>query len=280
MRQASWIFALLVLGSGGGFAQSADIVVTPTIIHTGEVVQVEADGSIVMQLPVGEIKILKADIRRVTVHRPAALDAALEMLKAGKYREAVQALKPIAEKYAGLPTPWAQAALLRLGEAYQAQKDYANANQVFERFVRLYPDAPAVKGMEIKFARVQVEQNNYNAALAVVEKFLEPLLAKEALTEEQEAMLAEALIVRGDCWRGLDQPDKALDSYLLVTTIYDSNDSLTAEASYKAAQTFERLNNLKRARELYEQLQTDFPNSEYATAARQRLSELAKATPS
>src|ERR1043166_4383612 len=117
---------------------NADIVVTKSLIHTGQIMRVEADG-VVVKLAIGELTVPKVDIVRVDAEKPAGLDPALAAAKAGKFQEAVNGLKPAVDRYAGLPIPWVQDALMRLGDAYIAVKDFCAAKRTFDAIKKLYP---------------------------------------------------------------------------------------------------------------------------------------------
>jgi outer membrane protein assembly factor BamD (BamD/ComL family) len=254
-------------------AAAADVIVAKHGTFTGEVVRVEKTG-VILRLPIGEMQIQKADIVRVTVEKPASVAEGQAALSAGKYAEAVAALKPVVDRYAGLPVPWVRDAMLALGNAYTKLQDTDRAQAVLEKVAELYPDAVTGGATEIKLARVAVNQGKHAEALATARKFIEPLLKKDPLTDAERNNLAEALVVQGDCLRAAKEWPQALDSYLLVTTLFDENDALTAEAAFKAGQVFEDMNNTKRAKETYQELVRDYPNSPQAKKASQRLAAL------
>src|SRR5206468_11787097 len=111
---------------------TADIVATRSVIHTGEIERVTADG-VQIKVAIGELTIPKADIVKVEASKPAAFDAAIAALKAGRFQDAVTGFKTVANRYAGLEAPWAEEALVKLGEASIGAKDYAGAKRAFDR---------------------------------------------------------------------------------------------------------------------------------------------------
>ena len=108
---------------------------------------------------------------------------------------------------------------------------------------------------------------------------LDPLLKKDSLTEDQETAAANALIALGDCQREAKAFNDALDSYLLVVTVFDLDLDLAAQARYKAAQTFEQLGNWKRARGSYAEVLKQSPQAAFAADAQKRLTALNEAHP-
>ncbi len=267
----------LTVAAAGAF--SADVVITKEgIVHTGEVSRVDADG-IFLTVPVGELKIFKADVARVDIAKPASYETAMAALKARKFSEAVSNLKPLVDRYGGLSAPWIEQAMLQLGEAYLGLGDFSSAKRIFENFARFYPGSPQAVGMDVKYARVLVEQKDYAKASESLKKFLEPWLKTHFLTDEQDAAVAEALVLQGDCQRATGSLNEALDSYLTVVTLFDTVEDRAVEAKYKAAQVFEQLGNWKRAKGSYQELLNEMPASEFTADARKRLAALAKDHP-
>ncbi len=252
----------------------ADVIRTRTREITGTIVRVEGD-SIVVRLEAGEIRVPRAEVVGVTVNQPPEVVAGFNALKVGQFREAVAALKPIVDRYGGLPVPWVEEAALRIGDAYLGLKDDVRARSSYEAFAKLYPQSAAAPALSVKTARLLQRQGKHAEALGVTQAFLDPLLKKEPLTEAQKAAVAEALVVQGDSLAATGQLAQALDSYLLVVTLFDSVETITAEATLKAGQMFEQLKNIKRARDLYEDVARLFPQSEFVKPAQARLAALA-----
>jgi TolA-binding protein len=258
---------------------SADLIFTRDgIVHTGEVARVDAEG-VFLKLPVGELKLFKTDIARVQIDKPAAYDTAVAALKSQKFSEALNHLKPLVERYSGLSVPWIEQAMLQLGEAYLGVGDSAAAKRTYDAFAKLYPGSPRAAAVEVKYARVLVAQKDCARATELLKKFLEPRLKSHFLTDEQTTAVAEALVLLGDCQRAAGLLNDALDNFLMVLTLFNTDDERTTEAKYKAAQTFEQLGNWKRARGAYQELLAESPASTFASDARSRLAALAKDHP-
>ncbi len=256
----------------------ADVVVTRTVINTGEVVRVDSDG-IVIKLPIGEITVPKSDVVSIDINKPSAFEAGLDALKSQNYQAAMDTLKPLTDRYAGLSLPWVQQSILRLGEAYLGLKDFAAAKGAFDTFKRLYPTSPEVKGLDVKYARVLVDQKDYAKASDILQSFVDPLMKKDFLSDDEEIAVAEAFTLMGDCQMATAKPEAALDSYLKVVALFNTDVDRATEAKYKAAEVFEQLGNWKRAKGGYEELVKDAPTFAYAADAQQRLAALTKAHP-
>ncbi len=256
----------------------ADIVATHAVINTGDVVRVDADG-VEINLPIGQITVPKSDIVSIQIDQPAGFQAGLDALKAQRFQEAADDLKPLADRYAGLSLPWVQQSLLRLGEAYLGLKNFAGAKQAFDTFKTLYPTSSDAQGLEVKYARVLLEQKDYTKAADALQSFLDPLMKRDFLTDEQEIAVAEACTLLGDCQAALNKPQDALDNYLKVVALFNADADRTAEAKYKASRVFEQLGNWKRAKGGYEEVLRDSPSFAFAADAQQHLAALTKAHP-
>lgn len=256
----------------------ADLVATRSVIHTGEIMRVTADG-VQIKVAIGEITLPRTDIVRVEATKPAVFDTASAAFKAGKYSEAVAGFKSVSDRYAGLSAPWAEEALVKLGEAQINVKNFSEAKRAFDAFKSLYPKSPLAAGMDVKYARVLLEQKDTGKAVESLQSFLAPMMKKDFLSDEQESAVAEAFVLLGDAQSATGKTEDALDSYLTVVTVYDFDAERAAEAKYKAGKTFEQLGNWKRAKDSYEDLLKDAPSFAQAGDARQRLATITKAHP-
>ncbi len=257
-------------------AARADVLQTRTAIYTGQVTHVEG-GSVFIKLDQGEFGVLSRDIVRVEVERPAAYESGLAALKAGKPQETVESLKPLVDRMAGLPAPWVIDAILRLGDAYLDMKDTASASMTFDKLKQLYPNSPQVQAVDVKNARVLFSLKKYDEVIKVIKGYLDPQLKKDFLPPDQETTMAEALVLMGDCLLAKEKPYEALDCYLKVVTLYDYDDAREAEARFKAGKVLEQTGNWKRAREEYEDLLKETPDSRYVADAKNRIAEINKA---
>jgi tetratricopeptide (TPR) repeat protein len=259
-----------------GAVLRADILQTRTTVQTGEVVRVEGT-TVFIKLEQGEFGVSVRDIVRAEVKKPDAYTAGVAALKAGKAQDAVQALKPIAAKFAGLPAPWALDVMLQLGDAQLQLQDTTAAQATFEAIKKAYPNYPAAAAADVKIASVLFAQKKYDDTLAAVRAYLDPQLKKDFLTPAEEIAVAQALVLMGDCLLLKDKQYEALDCYLKVVTLYDYDDAREGEARFKVGQVLEKTGNWKRARESYEDLLKATPGSSYVDAAKKQIEAINQA---
>ena len=254
----------------------ADVLQTSSDTYSGQVVRVE-NGSVFIKQDQNEIGLSCRDITRIEIPVPAGYTNGLAALKEGKMKEAVEAFKPLADRFAGLPVSWAVNTLVRLGDAYLALKDVTAAQTVFDMIKKLYPNSSQAQALNVKTARLLFTKQNYDEAVTAINAYLVPQLKKDYLSPDQETAVAEALVLLGDCQVATDKPYEALDNYLRVVTLYDYDDMREAEARFKAAQLLEKFGNWKRAKQSYEDLLKEIPDSPYTAAAKEQIEAISKA---
>jgi len=256
----------------------ADILVTRGGSHTGQVVKVTGSG-VAIRVGENEFTVPRQDILSADIAKPDAVEKSLTALRAGKYQDALTGLKSVVDRYAGLPLPWVEESLVHMGEVQIALKDYAGAKKTFDNFKALYPQSALALTIDAKSARILFEQGQADKALPAIQAVLAPLLKRDYLTDDQEAVVAEGFVLQGDCLAAAGKLDDALDSYLKVVALFDVDADRTAEAKYKAAKLFEQRGNWRRAKQSYDELLKESPNLAFADDAKKRLADLSKAHP-
>lgn len=251
---------------------------TPGITHTGQIVRADSAG-IAIKVGENEFTVPRASLLRADVAKPDGLDKSLAAQRAGKFQDALAGFKAIVDRYAGLPLPWAEDCILRLGEVQISLKDYNGAKKTFDSFKVFYPKSGSLAVLDAKYARILVEQNQPDKAMPMIQGILEPLLKREFLTDEQEAGVAQGLVLLGDCQVAAGKTDDALDNYLKVVTLFDVDSDRTTEAKYKAGKLLDQRGNWRRAKQIFNEIVKDDAESAFAVDAKKRLADLNKAHP-
>jgi tetratricopeptide (TPR) repeat protein len=275
---SAFIVSLATVALVASVAQ-ADILVTKSGSRTGEVVRVESDGTVIIKIDIGEISAAKGDIIKVTVPPPAAIETANAAIRAGKQQEVIAILQPLVKRFLGLKADWVPQAMLDLGEAYLALKDFPNTKRIFDEIKRVYPDAPQMRVSDVKYAKVLFHQNEFDRAAASVQSFIDAMLKKSHYNIEEETALGEGYVLLGDCQLAKNKPKEALDCYLRVVAIFDIEPSVAAEAKFKAAKVFEQLGNWKRAKGAYTELKTEATTDTLRADAEKQLAAINQAHP-
>ncbi|QDU08273.1 tetratricopeptide repeat protein [Gimesia aquarii] len=188
-----------------------------------------------------------------------------------------------------------------LGEAYLAKKDYAAANKAFSTLETSPWKDYQMDAKNLK-ARVLLAQGNVNGALAAfntvakmdakseselaskraaqlgsawcLQKEGKPKEAIKKLDEiiksansQQSALLAEAYLRKGDCYRELGESKEALIAYLHIDVLFPTEPAVHAEALYRLSNLWGKVQKPERGVEARAVLQQQYPNSEWTQKA-------------
>ena len=256
----------------------ADTLFTRDIVHTGQVVRVTAAG-VVIKVGENEFTVARQDVLSAEIAKPDAVEKSLSVWRAGKNQDALAGLKPITDRYAGLPLPWIEECLIRIGDIQIALKDYVGAKKTFDVFKSLYPQSARAQMADVGNARSLFAQGQTDKAMTAVQAVLDPLLKRDYLTDDQETTVAACLMLLGDCFAAAGRHDDALDSYLKIVALFDTDEDQTATAKYKAGKLFEQRGNWRRAKQNYDELLKANPNIAIADDAKKRLADLIQTHP-
>lgn len=269
------VVSLLLALTGPAFA---DTVTTRAGTQTGTILKSSSAG-VLIKVGENELTIPISDVIRAELAKPETADKAEAALRAGKLVDAAAAFKALLDRYGFLPVAWVEETYVKLGETQIALKEPLAAKRTFDAFKAAYPKSTLGALLDIKYARILLESREADKAVQLVEKTIEPLLKKDALTDDQERALAEAALIVGDVHVASSKTDDALDQYLKVVTLYDVDNDLTAQARWKAGKIFETTGKWKRAKQTYADLLRESPDVALAGEAKKRFDEISKAHP-
>ncbi|MGI6496422.1 MAG: tetratricopeptide repeat protein [Kiritimatiellia bacterium] len=200
-----------------------------------------------------EITIDFADVARIQVEKPREFDGAVSAVKSGKFAAAIPVLEKLVKDYAMLQ--WDEEAIPYLAEAYLATGRDADAVKECEKVIALKPEAAYSGDMAMSYWTALLKTGKTAKLDELVEK---------AAKSGQRSNAARALVMRGDILAARNQHREALeDGYLRVIVLYASEKNLQPEALFKAAQSFEALQQVPHAERMRTKLRTEYPSSEY-----------------
>jgi len=116
----------------------------------------------------------------------AAYQAALELLKAGRYDEAEAAFESFLRERPG--SELGDNARYWLGETRYAQRDFAGAEKTFAELVKGSPDARKVPDAMLKQGYCQYEQKRYDAARTTLNKVIKQYPDTSAAREARDRL--------------------------------------------------------------------------------------------
>lgn len=191
-----------------------------------------SNGTLKIKVGPAETGIPMASVATVTMTAPKAYEDALAAWQTGDGNKTLAALKPLVEKFLGLPTPWAERATGLLGEVYLSLNQIPAAEAAFAAFQKAYPDAGA--SADIGLARLAVTKKDFAAAKAK----LEPIVAEaEKITiapSGKNAAYGQAFYLMGMVRESEGQLPEALRDYLSAVTLFHEDKAIVAQAQERA----------------------------------------------
>jgi TolA-binding protein len=239
----------------------------------------------------------RADI----VYSPQDMDAyGLALITEKKFDQAAEVFEKLAKDY---PAPQnvtpnqasplvqeAQAiALFGRARVAQEQGKTADAGQLFQELKALYPWSPKVLEADYGIAQSLKEQGKLDEAVTLLSGLIRAPTATADL--RANAMLLGGTIMTEKAKAATDQKQKdefqaaAIDYFIKIAQFYGGVPTAAAQGLWMGAQLLEQQANgskdtkfreqqLGKARASYQQLLKEYPNSEFASKAQERLSAL------
>ncbi|HEY5812693.1 MAG TPA: tetratricopeptide repeat protein, partial [Terrimicrobiaceae bacterium] len=180
-------------------------------------------------------------------------------------------------------------ALFGRARVAQEQGQTADAGKLFQELKALYPWSPKVLEADYGIAQSLKEQGKHDEAIALLSSLIRAPTATAEL--RANAMLLGGTIMAEKAKTTADQKQKdefsgaAIDYFIKIAQFYAGVPTAAAQGLWLGAQLLElqangskdskfREQQLAKARTCYQQLLKEFPNSEFASKAQQRLSAL------
>lgn len=238
------------------------------------------------------------------VYAPADLDAYGEALLAGgKIEDASQVYEKLARDY---PVPAGTAptqappsiqeaqaiALFGRAKVLQAKGETAEAGKLFQQLKSLYPWSPKVLEADYGIAQSLREEKKWDEAIGLLGGVIRATNATAELRARSMLLFGYIMLDKANAAADPKQQEQflgaAIDNFIKIAQFYGGVPKAAAEGLWMGSQLLERqagmasdakfkTQQLNRARTFYKQLTEEFPNSEFAAKARERLAALGAA---
>lgn len=217
--------------SGTSLAQAQHRIVQTNGSERVGIIQEVSNGNISIKVDAGTIGIPMRTVASVQMPAPPQIEQAQQAYLSGNPSQALQIISPITDKFAGLPTEWARGAVQLQAEAALAAEDIASAKQGFEALSQLYGDEA---GAKIGLIRVDIEEGRLDEA----EKALEPMVTIALEDPKPDSIkgirYGQVMLANGILKEKQEQYPEALENYLRVVAVFDSDPATQAIAEGKA----------------------------------------------
>lgn len=187
-----------------------------------------------LKLKVGpvETSLPMAQVASVTMDPPKAYTDALAQWAAGENAKTLDILKPLVDKFLGLPAPWAERAAALLGDVYLALDRIPDAEAAFNAVQTAYPNSNSLSN--IGLARLAVAKNDYASARGKLAPILEEAASVKVAPHGKSAMYGQAFYLMGIIRESEGTQPEALQDYLTTVTLFHEDEVVAAKARERA----------------------------------------------
>jgi tetratricopeptide (TPR) repeat protein len=258
IRVYSWFFVVLFFA---GAAQAKPFVINSAGSKvTGSAVKSAPDGTILLTTLNGQtLTFRKGSYRQAVADRPPELAQIDALLKQKKLSEVAGLLRQIKKEYQFLG--WDQRASLMLARIYLPLQQFEESAREYEALFAVQPSLM----QNLK------ERSNYMQALLGCGRVdqVAKMIDEDIASGSREAA-ARAQVVRGDMKAASGQYEEALLDYLRTAILFKAQTDVLPEATYKTAVALKKMND-PRAKEYFQKVIKEFPDSEYAELAQEEM---------
>lgn len=199
-----------------------------------------------------EIGLPLAEVDRVEVPRPKALDDAEQMMEAGNHKAAIPLLFKVAQKYAMLN--WDVAARELLVVAYMQSGDNARAMSTYRDLVRKTAADKLGADARLAYWNLLISEGKLQEVAAELDN---------VIAQGTREAAAAATLTRANIFRAQNKTREALMVYLRTVLLYDDIPDVQPEALFRAAEMMDTIPD-PRASELRQRLIQQHPDSPQA----------------
>ena len=203
-----------------------------------------------------------ADVRRIDVDEPPALDQAEPLLAAGESEAVLRLVEPVCREYwpfrAAEGSPWPRAARLRLQALLRG--DDAEATTRAAREIVVADAGRELVGLaKLAFAQLDLRAGQHELAR---------LMLEEVMKDASPAVEARVWLLRGELATARKAHEEALEAFLRVPAFFGGLEELMPAALLGAARSYRAYGDADRAERAALELIDRHPGSPEAAAAK------------
>jgi tetratricopeptide (TPR) repeat protein len=214
------------------FAQ--DVFITTDNRQTqAKITGVSASGQLEFLVGAGKLGMPLANIKEVRMAPPPEYAQAFQAYQAKDFKKALDLIKPIADRFHGMPSPWAQQAVSMLGDLYIALNDLPKAEAAYMEFKKWYPNGGSLQS-EVGLSRLAVAKKDYATAKQKISPITERALKEKVPTLSNALAYGQAFLVSGQVKEAEGNFSGALEDYLRTVTIFYQDRAAVSAAQDRA----------------------------------------------
>ncbi len=260
LKKVIWLMAAGLIVAGGHVYADRPYVVLPDGSRVeGTDIRARPNGEIILTEPRGTRTFAPGRYERAYAPRPDEFGEAQQLIRNERYDQAIEILEDLVRRYRHLE--WDNRSMDLIARAQMGKGDHASAVGTYERLFSNTPRMRENRDILWSYHRAMLRAGQYDELEAKM---------NELISDGSRADAARAQIYRGDikASRGLYE-DAVLDYMRTVVLFKEQRDS-QPEALFKAGEALEQLRD-NRAREMFQRVVREFPDTRYAELARRKL---------
>jgi len=227
------IFALGLTLSFATMAAAQDKLTTKdNRTQDGKIIGV-VGSNVQIQIGAGTMGIPLATVHSVVMATPPEFAAGKAAYDAGDYAKALAPIKTLAEKFRGLPTPWAQQASSLLGDIYVALDKLSEAEKAYLDFQKSYGAGGSVQS-DVGLARIAFSKKEYDKAKGKLEPITTQALGEKYPAPALAGSYSQAFYLLAQVEEAQGDYAAALQNYLRTVTLFHHDNASVAGAKEKA----------------------------------------------
>lgn len=212
--------------------RAQDVIVEKNNQRRTGLIQGVSDGKIKIKVGPVETTVALDQVTAVKKAAPKAFTDGIEAWNKGNAQQALTLLKPVAENFRSLPTPWAERASALLGDIYLSLNQIPNAETAFADFQKAYPDSTSLS--DIGLARLAVEKKDFATAKEKVAPIIAESQSLVFAPEGKNAMYGQAFYIMGIVEESEGKYPEALRDYLSTVTLFSEDEVVATKARERA----------------------------------------------
>jgi tetratricopeptide (TPR) repeat protein len=177
----------------------------------------------------GEAAYNLTQLQEVRKAAPPEFGQAQRLIEAGDMEKALPLMKGVADRFKGLPTPWASDATGMLGNIYLSLGKLEEAEAAFNDFQQSYPAAGStVTG--VGKARLAAERGNLAEAKTMAAPLVAEALKKKNVSRAESQLYGQAFFILGKVAEGEGKFPEAMENYCRTVAIFYQERAVVKEA--------------------------------------------------
>jgi len=174
-----------------------------------------------------------SNVAQVSMPAPPEFEAAQAAYEKGDVQTALTNATAVVQNYRGLPSEWAQEAMLMVGDIYVSMNQLSQAEVAYKDFQSAYPSAGGADA-SVGLARIDIANGDYAAAKAKIDPITAQALKLRNPPKAAAALIGRAFLVSGEIKEQSGDLPGALEDYLRTAAVFPEDSLAAATAQQRA----------------------------------------------